>query len=149
MELINHYFTAQCVDQVVILNPTMFQHDSSDVNAIMSETAAAALLSLQGNAVHGGSSWRNYISFTKIVGRLQSILSLGEAFELPRLNRLQTIRPEHVRTTVCALIFTGGIFYRFSIFADFAYLNLRLLALFRYPLSIVLIFADDTFADGC
>ena len=74
MELINHYFTAQCVDQVVILNPTMFHHDSNDVTAIISETAAAALLSLQGNAVHGGSSWRNYISFTKLVRRLPKYL---------------------------------------------------------------------------
>ena len=56
-----------------MLNPTMFQHDSNDVTAIMSEIATAALLSLQGNTVHGGSSWRNYISFTKLVRRLQNI----------------------------------------------------------------------------
>ena len=32
--------------------------------------------------------------------------------------------------TVCALIFMGFIFRRFSIFADFAFLNSRMLAIF-------------------
>ena len=31
--------------------------------------------------------------------------------------------------TVCALIFVGFIFHRFSVFVDFVFLNLRMLAI--------------------